>query len=546
MSLYAARVDMKGETMNRVLARLCLVSLCTVPLASGCKDEPDSDVSHDAALEDAGNNAQASDDAGDAGDVSVGDAGDAGAADASDGAASSDGAVVVFPATPSASGRVQDTREFTFATDTARFDALPGVSIETDRLYGTYEGGAYRIEIPKTWNGKLVAYAHGYVGPVPALRVTTPSIRRYLIEKGFAWVASSYSRNYYDVRAGVEDTNRLVHDFVSIAKKHGVTVAEPTKRYIVGHSMGGHVTAAAIEKEAADTAQNKVSYDGALPMCGVMGDTELFNYFAAYQTVAMHLTGMPASAWPVPDFAAKRPALQAAVFSMYPKVVTDVGVKVRSAVMNLTGGKRPVFELGFAGMSGQDAVWGTFGGDGTLAGILEKNVNDTRDIKFQLSDPALQAEETALNAAIYRVTPAADANPLRPGGLRFIPKVNGEISIKVLSMHTLGDLYVPFKMQQIYRQRVEAKGNADKLVQRAIRGMSHCEFTYSEQVTAFEALVAWVENGTKPEGDEVLDAAVVGQPNYGCKFTSTSYSADEMTAGTLPAARAMLPACTTP
>jgi pimeloyl-ACP methyl ester carboxylesterase len=489
-------------------------------------------------------------DAGDAGDAAVlADAaalGDATSAVSVGDASTAD--VVTFPATPGESARAQDTREFTYVPDMARFDALPGVTVETDRFFGTYEGGAYRIEIPKTgWNGKLVVYAHGYVGPVPALRITTPSIRKHLIEKGYAWAASSYSRNYYDVRAGVEDTNKLVLDFVKIAKQNGRDVAEPSKRYIIGHSMGGHITAAAIEKETADTAINKVAYDAALPMCGVMGDTDLFNYFAGYQIVAQHLAGTPATAWPVADFANQKMALQTAVFSMYPKMLTEVGNKVRNAVMNMTGGKRPVFELGFAGMAGQDAVWNTFGGDGTVNGILEKNVNDTRMIMFQLDDdPALSADEMTLNAAIFRVTPAPDANAPRPKGLRFIPKVNGEISIKVLSMHTLGDLYVPFKMQQIYRQRVEAKGNADKLVQRAIRGVSHCEFSYAETTAAFEALIAWAEGGAKPDGDDVLDPALVGNANYGCKFTQSTFSADETMAGTLPAARAMIPACPAP
>jgi pimeloyl-ACP methyl ester carboxylesterase len=533
--------------MKRADARSGLFLSLTCLLAAGCPEADatlfDSGMSNVAA--DSGMAPPSMSDAGDSAVVGMDAApvSDAGAAGAVDAAAD----VVVFPATPSESSRAQDTREFTYTPEMARFDALPNATIETDRFFGTYEGGAYRIEIPKQWNGKLVVYAHGYVGPMPALRVTTPSIRRHLIEKGFAWAASSYSRNYYDVRVGVEDTNKLVLDFVKLAKKHGRDVSEPTKRYIMGHSMGGHVTAAAIEKEAADTALNKVNYDGALPMCGVMGDTELFNYFAAYQTAAQHLAGMPASAWPVPDFAAKKMPLQAALFSMYPKMLTEVGNKVRNVVMNLTGGKRPAFELGFASMAGQDAVWNTFGGDGTVNGILEKNGNDTRAIKFQLDDdPAENAEEMALNTGIYRVTPAPDANALRPKGLRFIPQVNGEIGIKVLSMHTLGDLYVPFKMQQIYRQRVEQKGNVDKLVQRAIRAIGHCEFAYAEQTAAFDALIAWVESNTKPEGDDVLTPATLANANYGCKFTSTAYSADETMAGTLPTSRAMIPACPAP
>jgi pimeloyl-ACP methyl ester carboxylesterase len=531
----------------RAHTRSCFLSLTIGLLAAGCAEEKQS-IFLDAMVADAGvADSGVKPDAGDAavlGDgasmVTVGDAGAAADASTAD--------VVTFPPTPGDSTRAQDTREFTYAPDTARFDALPGVTIETDRFFGTYEGGGYRIEIPKTWNGKLVAYAHGYVGTMPALRITTPSIRKHLIEKGYAWVASSYSRNYYDVRAGVEDTNKLVLDFVKIAKKHGRDVSEPTKRYIIGHSMGGHITAAAIEKETADTALNKVAYDAALPMCGVMGDTDLFNYFAGYQTVAQHLAGMPATAWPVADFMTKKMPLQAAVFSMYPKMLTEVGNKVRGVVMNLTGGNRPVFEIGIGGMAGQDAVWNAFGGDGTINGILEKNVNDTRELKYQIdSDPAVSADEMALNTGVYRVTPADDANPLRPGkGLRFVPKVNGEISIKVLSMHTLGDLYVPFKMQQIYRQRVEAKGNADKLVQRAIRGVAHCEFSYGETTAAFEALIAWADGGAKPDGDDVLDPALVANPNYGCKFSQSTFTPDEMMAGTLPMSRGTIPACPAP
>ena len=53
----------------------------------------------------------------------------------------------------------------------------------------------------------------------------------------------------------------------------------------------------------------------------------------------------------------------------------------------------------------------------------------------------------------------------------------------MVTIHTLGDLFVPFSMEQVYQKRVAAKGNSDWLVQRAIRGISHCDFTVAEQVT---------------------------------------------------------------
>jgi pimeloyl-ACP methyl ester carboxylesterase len=432
-------------------------------------------------------------------------------------------------------GRVQDMRKFNYDADAqSPFDALP--ELETDRFSGELEGAGYRIEVPRSWNGILVMYAHGYVGTVEALRVTTPSIRRHLIEKGYAWAASSYTRNYYDVRAGLEDTNKLALAFDKITKDNGRPLT-PTKRYIIGHSMGGHISGAAVEREAEETAKNKVKYQAALPMCGVMGDTELFNYFTAYQVAAQQLAGMPVSNPPPADYAATRAAVQAALFSTFATVTTPAGDKLKAIVKNLTGGARPVFELGFANTALQTVVWNAFGGDGTINGILTRSVTDTRNVEYQLDDdPAQNAEERAFTMQAYKAAPEADANPLRSDGVRWIPVVNGEISVPVLSLHTLGDMYVPFSMQQIYRKRAVAKGNGERLVQRAIRGVSHCEFTYAEQTQAFDALATWEQNGTKPEGDDVLDRATVSSPQYGCKFSTVPAAPDLPTLTTTRAA----------
>ncbi|MEY4582410.1 MAG: hypothetical protein RL701_7113 [Pseudomonadota bacterium] len=439
--------------------------------------------------------------------------------------------------------RAQDDRTFTIDEATVGFDALPAPTVDTDRYSGVLDGAGYRIEVPKNWNGVLVMYAHGYVGPGPALRITTPSIRRYLVEQGYAWAASSYTKNYYDVRVGVEDTNKLALAFKRLVGEKGRTVDEPSKRYIIGHSMGGHITAAAIEDEAEATASNKVEYAAAMPMCGVTGDTTLFNYFAAYQFAAQKLAGTPV-AMNATDFMAVRMQTQDALFSVYPTQTTELGAKIKTIVENLTGGARPGFEPGFSSKQWQDAVWGTFGGDGTVNGILDRSVIDTRDVVYQLDNDAAQSDdEKKFNAEVVRSTPASGANDLRTDGLRWVPKVNGEFNIPVLTLHTLGDLYVPFMQEQVYREHATTKGNSDRLVQRAIRGVGHCEFTYVEQVDAFAALVKWEKEGTKPEGDDVLDKGKIAASDYGCKFTKNEYNADEQAAGALGTSRALIPAC---
>lgn len=442
--------------------------------------------------------------------------------------------------------RPQDARVFTPVVETT-FAALTGSAVATDRWTGVLNGAAYRVEVPQTgWNGKLVMWAHGYRGTGASLTVDTPIMRRYLLDNGYAWAASSYSKNYYDVRAGVEDTNALALNFVTIAAAKGRTLAAPSKIFITGISMGGHITAAAIETEAQTTAINKVKYAGAVPMCGVVGDTELFNYFAGYQVVAQQLAGLPLTSFPISNFADIAPAIQSALWTTFPTQTNAQGDKLKRAMQDITGGARPFYAEGWANAGNQGNIWASLGGDGTINGILTKNVLDSSAFVYKIdaSSATATALDNAFNASAYKIKPTADANRLRTNGLRFIPVANGEIGIPVVTLHTLGDLFVPFKMEQIYFNRVKAKGNDKWLVQRAIRDVGHCAFTAAEASSAFDAMVKWEAGGAKPDGDDVTTAATVAAPSYGCKFTNNAASIDDYTApATRAGFQANYPAC---
>ena len=164
------------------------------------------------------------------------------------------------------------------------FAALPG--IDTDRYWGVHNGAGYRIEVPRNWNGRLVMWAHGFRGSGLELTVDNHPLRAFLAANGYAWAASSYSRNEYDVEAGVKDTHALTQRFNGI-------VGRPELTYLTGASMGGHVTAAAIE-------QYPQAYDGAMPICGVLGDHELFDFYLDYNLVAAALAGVPTTFPPDP------------------------------------------------------------------------------------------------------------------------------------------------------------------------------------------------------------------------------------------------------
>ena len=377
------------------------------------------------------------------------------------------------------------------------FDALAGTT--TTRLWGVQGGAGYRIEVPANWNGELVLYAHGFRGGGLELTVSNPPIRRYLVEHGFAWAASSYATNGYDVTQGVKD----MHD---LGTRFNGLVAHPSRTYFTGTSMGGHITGVAIE-------QYPNAYDGAMPMCGVMGDNSLFDYFVENHLVAHELAGMNVPFPFPPDYATTIvPQLRTLFGSPFPTTLTPLGQTYASVVENLSGGDRPMFEQSFAfSATGGNFLFaqGVGSGEGTRTNV---------DRVYQIdSDPALSSAELALNAGILRID--LDPQARHKQGLAGVPAISGSFSMPVLSMHTLGDLFVPFSMEQIYARRAAANGVGDRLVTRAIRDVSHCGFTTTEMERGFADLANWVGNGAKPAGDDILTPSVVANPNFGCTFT---------------------------
>jgi len=380
------------------------------------------------------------------------------------------------------------------------FDALPGTS--TTRLVGILDGAGYRIEVPVNWNGELVLYAHGFRGTGLELTVSNPRIRQFLVTHGYAWGASSYSKNGYDVKQGVKDTHSLGELFNSL-------VGHPSRTWITGHSMGGHIVGVAIE-------QYPSAYVGALPMCGVMGDNELFDYFLDYNLVAEALAGVQAQ-FPFPvDYATSVvPVVQAALGAPFPLALNTQGQALFGVTQNISGGPRPSFATSFFVWANFLFTVGVTGGD---IGVAPGNVQDNSNTIYQIdSDPALSDAEIALNAAVLRVS--ADPQGRHPNGLSNIPPISGQLPIPVVSLHTIGDLFVPFSMEQIYARRAAAQGAGDRLVTRAFRDHNHCGFAVPEEERAFADLVNWVVNGVTPAGDDILNPTAVADSKFGCQFS---------------------------
>ena len=394
------------------------------------------------------------------------------------------------------------------------FVALPGATA----FWGTHTGAGYRIEVPGNWNGGLVMWAHGFRGTGLELTVDNHPLRPLLVSMGFAWAASSFSRNDYDVATGVQDTHAL-------AKLFNGLVGNPDRVIITGASMGGHITAVSIE-------QYRNAYDAALPICGALGDYALFDYFLDFNAAAQQL-GTGSSEFPVDPaqyIGVTVPAIKANLEAFpggWPVVLNADGENLKSLTELRSGGERPNFDEGwfFWNVFPPVAAPGNFLfnlglGDGKLPRAPGVGI-DNIDVVYQFDgDPSLTLEEQALNDGIVRV--AADPQTVRQG-LAQVPRISGNIGVPVLTLHNLGDLFVPVLNEVEYVQRVTANGKRDLLVQRAIRGVLHCDFTPTEFSLAFIDLVAWLETGVKPAGDDFLDPAAVADPEFGCAFSDIGH-----------------------
>ncbi|TDD05119.1 hypothetical protein E1292_17850 [Nonomuraea deserti] len=382
-------------------------------------------------------------------------------------------------------------------------------------LQGVQGHAAYDIEVPPRWNGGLLMWAHGFRGETRVLTVDPPAygLRQRLLDQGYAWAASSYYANDYDVRAGVLSTRDLARHFQRV-------VGKPERVYLAGVSMGGHVAVRSIE-------QYPGVYDAALPMCGVLGDHELFDFFLDFHLVAQDLADVPAYPFPEDYAASAVPRIRDRLGLAGQEPANELGEQLRAIVVNLTGGERPGARAAFAHW--KDFLFGLAGPDG--GGTLAR---EPGRVATNLGTRYRPASPVNVDASVQRVPPAAPVLR-RTHRLTAVPAVSGRIDVPVLSLHNLGDNFVPFSMEQHYRADVDRHGRGELLVQRAIRAAGHCEFSDAEVGAAWDDLVRWERGGPRPAGDDVSRPAVVADPGYGCRFSDPA----AWPAGT----RALFPAC---
>ncbi|WP_420450587.1 hypothetical protein [Ilumatobacter sp.] len=388
-----------------------------------------------------------------------------------------------------------------------------------DTFSGEIAGAAYIAHVPDDWNGDLLIWAHGYRGEGPELTVDAPPQYEFLSEEGYAWAASSYRRNSYDPGIGVLDTKNLTRFMERTLRSEG----ELDETYLAGVSMGGHVTAAAIEKYPN-------LWDGALPACGVLGDVELFDYFLDYNVGSAAIAGLaPDYEYPDEDWLATTvPEIKAELSTVpggawaggFPQILgapsplTADGQEFKDFVEEGSGGDRVTYDVAWNFWHGLASPTGDFffalgEGDGTIAnrpGIASQNTDTSYAAEYGF----------AIDDVVKRID---GSNRIRKSnGLKPAPIIDGTPSVPVLVIHTTGDLFVPIEMAQIYTREVRDNGLEDLLVTRAIRDIGHCSFTGEEWIESYTDLFTWVETGERPDGEDLIGD--ISSPTLGCDFTT--------------------------
>src|SRR5829696_7293406 len=347
-------------------------------------------------------------------------------------------------------------------------EGLPGARADFGRLGGS----VYEIEIPDDWNGRLVLFMHGYGGLAPTTNVSPPGIRSYLIARGYAWAASSFSSTSLIPGRATDETAALWDFF---ARRYG----RPRRTYVTGQSMGGAATHVAAERYA-----NR--FDGALALCG-----------AASQTPAVAITS---------DFLAA--AYAAGVTQREFDRRAGVGALIRDRILpalrrprarrrfedimvSITGGPRPFDREGFR--IEEETNWER----AELA--VSAGLATNRDTVYRLGKPS-PVTSAAFNRAVIRFrTDRANLRAFVAGS-----ETSGRLAMPLLSLHTTGDGQVPYEQARILQRRVDAAGRGRRLVQRVFDDPGHCGFTSAEWAASLEALVAWVERGVRPTGHDVI------------------------------------------
>ena len=342
----------------------------------------------------------------------------------------------------------------------------------------------YLIVMPARWSGVLVVHAHGgpVLGPPRASRADE-DIKRWAItvEEGHAWAGSVFRQGGFAVTTAAEDTERVRRIFL----QH---VAQPRRTLLHGQSWGAMVAARAGELFPA-------SWDGILLTSGVVAGPATYDFRLDLRAIYQHLCGNhPRPDEPAYPLWMGLPADSRLTNEQLAARVDEcLGVRKPAAQRTPEQAQRLKTIVDVVRIPENSVLghlnWGTF----SLRDVIEKvgGASPFGNVGVRYSG---SADDAALNAAVQRI-------PADPGAAaRFAADVDhaGRFRVPVLTTHGIGDSTVFVEGHDTLRQRMQAAGNGERLVQTFVDSREHSYLGDAIYPPLFEALLRWVEQGVKP------------------------------------------------
>lgn len=335
---------------------------------------------------------------------------------------------------------------------------------------GSINGAAFRIELPASSIKGLVMYCHGYqVAGTPNNfeNARAQALRKEFLSRGFAVAESAYSTQGWAVKEAVEDTEALRRYFVG---KHG----KPNETIVLGHSMGGAISLATIEKYPE-------VYDGALPMCGPLNvilngfQERMFDMLATFDFLFPNVVGSLVN---------------------LPKTAKLDQAKTKAAI-EAAPEKAAMFAKRYALASSAE-----------LPGVLAFWYEIVRELQFRAGGNAFDNrnaifsgfdDDVALNRGVKRY--AADAKAREYLLRHYSP--TGKISDPVLTIHTTYDQLLPGQYITQYDDIARVAGTQDLFVAKFVVAKGHCNFTAPQTGAAFDELLTWIRDKKRPVAGEI-------------------------------------------
>lgn len=388
--------------------------------------------------------------------------------------------------------------------------ACPAGLDEVARCYtGADDNGAhYWIAIPREWNKTLVMHAHGgpRLSPITE-QSNVEDLERFAVtvRQGFAWAGSTYRRPGYGVRMAAEDTENLRKIFIK-------AFGQPEHTILHGQSWGGNVAAKAAELYARD-AEGRVVWDGVVLTSGVLaGGTEAYRFRADLRAVYQYYCHNHPKADEVqyPLWQGLPDGVRMTRVELAERVKTCTGVGLPEAERSPEQKQRLADILNVVGVEEDQLVghlaWATFLFQDLVQHRLDGlNPFSNRDVVYAGSH-----DDAALNAGVQRF----DSDPMAVARLAYDADLSGLIVAPTVTIHGKYDPTAFVSHQAAYRERVAAAGRSDLLVQTFTNEAEHSALSAPEYVAVFEALMAWIDQGAKPDAESVAALCAAARSRY--------------------------------